>query len=124
MGKIMEGKNKEVIKALAECNMSVGRAARELHYNRQTVYYRIGKIKEETGLNPLAFYDLVELLGMDGGRMGKAGERGQLDTYIDTCLDCNGIQTEGQNCRDCPVMPEVMKIVQEIRRKRGRESGT
>ncbi len=124
MGKITEEKNKEIIKALAECNMSVGKAAKELHYNRQTVYYRIEKIKKVTGLNPLVFYDLVELLGMDGEKVGKAGARGQLDTYIDTCLDCNGIQTEEQNCRDCPVMPKVINIVQKIREQRGQESGT
>ena len=52
----------EVILALAECGLSPSRAARELNVHRNTVLYHIGEIRNYAGLDPLNFYDMVELL--------------------------------------------------------------
>lgn len=50
--------------------------------------------------------------------MKKSKARKQLDKYIDICLDCDGIQTEEENCYNCPTFFKVMEVVQDIRRER------
>ena len=57
--------NKELILAFAQNNMNVSKTSRQVFMHRNTVTYRFEKIKEETGLDPLTFYDLVELVGME-----------------------------------------------------------
>lgn len=52
----------EVIVLLADCGLNVSEAARKLHYHRNTIDYRIRKIHEVTGKDPLNFYDLCDLL--------------------------------------------------------------
>lgn len=52
----------KIIFALAECGLNSSRAARKLNLHRNTVVYHIGEIKNITGLDPLDFYDMVELL--------------------------------------------------------------
>lgn len=54
----------EIIKALADCDLNVSKVAEKLHYHKNTIYYQIGKIREETGADPLSFYGLAKLLGM------------------------------------------------------------
>lgn len=54
--------------------------------------------------------------------MEKTEARKQLDTYIDVCLDCDGIVTPGRNCHTCPVLPKVITVVQEIREQRKNKS--
>ena len=51
----------EVIYALAKCGLNPSKAARKMNLNRNTVLYHIGEIKNITGLNPLDFYNMVEL---------------------------------------------------------------
>lgn len=53
-----------IIRALAEFNMSTGKVADNLFYHRNTVVYHIERIKVQTGLNPKKFYDLCKLLEM------------------------------------------------------------
>lgn len=60
----MNDKEIEVIKSMCDCDMNVSRVARELHYHRNSIVYRIEQIKEKTGLNPSCFYDLVKLKEM------------------------------------------------------------
>ncbi len=60
----MNDKEIEVIKSMCDCDMNVSRVARELHYHRNSIVYRIEQIKEKTGLNPSCFYDLVKLKDM------------------------------------------------------------
>ena len=48
----------------AENDMNMSETARVLHVARQTVLYHLQKVYKKTGLNPLVFYDLVELLDM------------------------------------------------------------
>lgn len=52
----------EVVKGLAEHNFNVAAVARELLVHRNTIDYHIRMIRHETGLNPLNYYDLGELL--------------------------------------------------------------
>lgn len=54
----------ETILALADNDMSVGRAAKKMYVHRNTVVYRIAKIRDETGLNAKCFHDLVKLVKM------------------------------------------------------------
>ncbi|MBY6410762.1 helix-turn-helix domain-containing protein [Rhodococcus sp. BP-252] len=51
----------ETIAALANCNMSQARAAKQMYVHVNTVALRARKIHELTGRNPLVFTDLVEL---------------------------------------------------------------
>lgn len=55
---------------------------------------------------------------MRGERMEKTEARKRLDTYIDMCLDCDGIPTPERGCHNCPVAPKVIATVQEIREER------
>ena len=50
--------------------------------------------------------------------MEKTEARKQLDTYIDTCLDCDGAVTPERNCHTCPTLPKVITVVQQIRAER------
>ena len=52
----------EVLTKLAKNNMNVAATARELYMHRNTVDYHVRQIHKKTGLNPLSFYDMGELL--------------------------------------------------------------
>lgn len=53
----------EVITKLAKNNMNTTATAKEMIMHRNSVYHHIMMIQRNTGLNPLNFYDLCELLG-------------------------------------------------------------
>ena len=59
---ILSDVEKDVIRALADCEMKTKTAADNLHYHVNTIVYRCEQIKKRTGLNPRRFYDLVALL--------------------------------------------------------------
>ena len=50
--------------------------------------------------------------------MEKTEARKQLDTYLDICLDCDGIPTPERGCHNCQVAPKVIATVQQIREER------
>lgn len=52
----------EVITKLAENNMNTTATAKQMIMHRNSVYHHIMMIQRNTGLNPLNFYDLCELL--------------------------------------------------------------
>lgn len=54
----------EFLKELANNNLNVSETARKMHYHRNSIVYHLEKIKEETGLNPVKFYDMIKLLHM------------------------------------------------------------
>ena len=54
----------EFLKELAKNNLNVSETARKMHYHRNSIVYHVEKIKEETGLNPVKFYDMIKLLHM------------------------------------------------------------
>ena len=53
-----------VILLLADNSMRVPETAYALKLHRNTILYRIGKIKRITGLDPQKFYDLCKLVDM------------------------------------------------------------
>lgn len=58
----MDEKDKLIVLALAENNMQVKTAARQLHMHYNSVYYRVDRIYDNTGLDPRNFYDLHKLV--------------------------------------------------------------
>lgn len=52
----------EIIQKLAKNNINAAATAREMFMHRNTIDYHIRMIFRNTGLNPLNFYDLCELL--------------------------------------------------------------
>lgn len=54
----------EICRAYADCDMNTLKTSRELGIPRGTLQYWFKQIADETGLNPLVFYDLNELLWM------------------------------------------------------------
>lgn len=52
----------EVIKKLAKNNMNTTATAKEMIMHRNSIYHHIWMVHRDTGLNPLNFYDLCELL--------------------------------------------------------------
>ena len=57
-------RNKEIILALAECNMNQSEVSRVKYLHINTVIFHIQKIRENTGLDPKNFYDLIKLVEM------------------------------------------------------------
>ena len=57
---------KEILLALAACSLNMAAVSRKLYMHRKTVAYQVEKIKRETGLDPLNFYQLVKLLHRSG----------------------------------------------------------
>ena len=51
-----------VVIAFADNNMNMQATARQLYYHRNTVVYNIAKVREQTGKDPMNFYDLCKLL--------------------------------------------------------------
>lgn len=54
--------DKTLIFSLAKNNMNVSEVSRKLFMHRNTVVYNLERIKRLTGLNPMSFFDLVELV--------------------------------------------------------------
>lgn len=55
----------EWLRSLADCDLNLAWAARCMKMRRTTLQSRLGRIFERTGLNPLNFYDLHELLYLE-----------------------------------------------------------
>lgn len=53
---------REIILALADCDINPAAAARKLYLSRNTVLYHLEKVEDRTGLNARRFYDLVKLV--------------------------------------------------------------
>jgi sugar diacid utilization regulator len=54
--------DKEIIKGMADHDLSVNAVAKSLYMHLNTVEYHIEKVKRETGLDARKFYELGELL--------------------------------------------------------------
>lgn len=61
-----------------------------------------------------------EVVGMreEKSDMRKSKARKRLDICIDTCLECEGIQTKERNCHNCQTFYDMIEIVREIREER------
>ena len=55
-------RQREVIKAFADCNMNASVTAKRTFTDRNNIYYHIREIRRKTGLNPRCFKDLNKLL--------------------------------------------------------------
>lgn len=60
----MTQQQSEIVKAFADCNMNVQATANSMCYHRNTIIYHLQKVKKDTGLDPMRFYDLVKLLDL------------------------------------------------------------
>ncbi len=52
---------KETVKIFFDCNLSVNKAAKSLFVHRNTMTYRLDRVKKLTGLDPRKFYDAMHL---------------------------------------------------------------
>lgn len=60
----LDERDYRIILLLAENSMRATETSYALDVHRNTVLYRIGKIKRITGLDPMNFYDLHKLVEM------------------------------------------------------------
>ena len=60
----MDKEDAHIVIAMANHNMNVTDVARAIFAHRNTVLYHLNKVKQQTGLDPRQFYDLVELVRM------------------------------------------------------------
>lgn len=60
----MNKEDAHIVIAMANHNMNVTDVAHAIFAHRNTVLYHLGKVKQQTGLDPRRFYDLVELVKM------------------------------------------------------------
>lgn len=58
---------REVVNAVVDANMDISKAARLLYVHRNTLVYRIGKIKAATGYDCTDFRQLCQLWELLGG---------------------------------------------------------
>ena len=56
----------ETVIEFANNNMDVSKTARQLFLSRSAAVYHLEKVKTQTGLDPLNFYDLIQLLKLFG----------------------------------------------------------
>lgn len=62
-----------VVLAYADNDMDVTKTGRQLFMHRNTIQYHLDVAGKKTGLSPMKFYDLVELVGMLKERRGEDG---------------------------------------------------
>lgn len=58
----MEDRDKKLLKAYAENDMSMSKTSGVVYLHYNSIRYRFQIIQRETGLDPQSFYDLVALL--------------------------------------------------------------
>lgn len=58
----LDERDLNAIRAIADCDMNVAKAARVVGMRMNTLRNRIARIHEITGLSPVRFYDLQKLL--------------------------------------------------------------
>lgn len=60
----MTSDDKALLKAYAENNMNRSQTSKAVYLHTNSIRYRFAVIRQETGLDPQCFYDLVKLLGI------------------------------------------------------------
>lgn len=58
----MTAQDAEIILAFADNNLNVSQTAKAMSYSRSAVVYHLEKIKDETGLEPMNFWNMVNEL--------------------------------------------------------------
>lgn len=64
MAKELTDADVQVVIAFADNDMSITETGKKLFMYRTTVKYHLERVGAKTGLSPLKFYDLVELVGI------------------------------------------------------------
>lgn len=59
---MMDELDRDILIALVESGMNQSEVARRLYVHRNTIVYRLNRIRKTTGLDPLNVYDLIELI--------------------------------------------------------------
>ena len=54
--------DKRVIMVFANANMNLSKAARLAYLSRQAVWWRLNRVKRDTGFDPFEFHDLARLV--------------------------------------------------------------
>lgn len=89
----------KIIRSLADTSLNLSETARALWIHRNTASLRTEKIKRITGLDPMKFYDLVKLLGIQ---------------TEDNCRNCchwiersmNGVKVRNGFCCKCHIISD------------------
>lgn len=58
----LTNQQRQLVTAMADCDMRPSNAARQLGWDRKTVYNHMNIIREQTGLDPYRFRDLCRLM--------------------------------------------------------------
>lgn len=58
----MKAGDKRVVLMFAKANMNLSKAARLAYLSRQAVWYRLNRVKQNTGFDPFDFFDLARLV--------------------------------------------------------------
>ncbi len=64
MGPKLTNSDLDTVLSFAEQGMKVYKVAENMYYSRNTIAYRLQKVKKFTGLDPHNFYDLITLVDM------------------------------------------------------------
>lgn len=56
--------DRAILEALASNGIRIGATARQCYMHRNSVIYRVNRLKKRTGLDAMDFYDLQKLLGL------------------------------------------------------------
>lgn len=66
---LLDETDKETILAMADNDMCISKAARELFLSRPGMWHRLERMKKRIGLDPMNFYDLNKLLALVQGKV-------------------------------------------------------
>ena len=61
---VLTDTQKAIITSMANCGLTMNKAAKLMHYGRSTVFYHVEAIRKKTNLDPRNFYGMVKLLEM------------------------------------------------------------
>lgn len=59
---LMSTGDKRAVMMFAKANMNLSKAARLAYLSRQSMWYRLNRVRKETGFNPFDFHDLARLV--------------------------------------------------------------
>ena len=102
---------RDIIKAIADNRLRVSEAAQALYLNRKSMAYRVESIHKKTGLYPLDFWDMCELVKRyEIEREGELTPLGYMERQLAKCR----INYEREKERGAP-----KEMLQNIARKIG-----
>ena len=97
----MQKEDISLLRIYAKNDMNCVKTAKEMDIHHNSVIYRLGKIKTETGLDARKFWDLVKLLEMEESCPARRGNLHPSKGPVCQCADGNGGRTRS---REFPAM--------------------